>query len=220
MHVVMHNVASVDGRIDGFMPDIRLYYGLTETWDIDAHLVGADTLIEGEQGEDIAVEEEGTEGDVAADSDDTDAPLLVVTDSKGRISGWQEIVSQPYWSDTLVLGSATTPDEYVRTLENQHVPYVIAGNDYVDLTAAIDELATRGIEGVLVDSGGTLNGALLRAGLIDEVSVLLHPVAVGGTSPRSFIRGPDPQNSPTQLKLIAVEQPADEVVWLRYEVIE
>ena len=30
-----------------------------------------------------------------------------------------------------------------------------------------------------VDSGGALNGALLRAGLVDEISLLVHPVLVG-----------------------------------------
>ena len=30
-----------------------------------------------------------------------------------------------------------------------------------------------------VDSGGALNGALLRAGLVDELSLLVHPVLVG-----------------------------------------
>ena len=45
----------------------------------------------------------------------------------------------------------------------------------LDLPAAL-----AGFEGVVrVDSGGALNGALLRAGLVDEISLLVHPVLVG-----------------------------------------
>lgn len=220
MHVVMHNAASVDGRIDGFVPDIGLYYSLTKAWDVDAHLVGADTLIEGEQGTDVPIEGEATPNELSNQPADPDSPLLVVTDSRGRVSGWDDISTQSFWRDVLVFCSETTPEDYLSSLDDHDVSYVISGEDHVDLGAAMDELASRDIEGVLVDSGGTLNGALLWNGLIDEVSVLVHPVAVGGTTPRSFIRGPDPQDSPTRLELMAVEQPTDDIVWLRYKVVE
>ncbi len=42
-----------------------------------------------------------------------------------------------------------------------------------------------------VDSGGTLNGVLLRAGLVDEISLLIQPELVGGTSPRTVFVAPD-----------------------------
>lgn len=220
MHVVMHNAASVDGRIDGFIPDIELYYGLTDVWDVDAHLVGADTLVEGEQGTEMPNEGGTSSSEVTNQPADPDSPLLVVTDSRGRVSGWEAISAQPFWRDVLVLCSETTPEEYLSALDNHDISSVITGDDHVDLGAAIDELSNRGIESVLVDSGGTLNGALLRAGLIDELSVLVHPVAVGETTPRSFIRGPDPQDCPTQLESIAVDQPTEDMVWLRYKVVE
>lgn len=220
MHLVMHNAASVDGRIDGFVPNIGLYYGLAEAWEVDAHLVGADTLIQGEQEADAPEPEAVGESDATAQREGSDPPLLVVTDSRGRVSGWEGIAGQPYWSDVLVLCSETTPDDYLRTLENLNLSYLVTGDDRTDFRAAFDNLAARGIETVLVDSGGTLNGVLLQAGLIDEVSVLVHPVAVGGTSARSFIRGPDPPDKPTQLELITIEQPADNTVWLRYEVVD
>jgi len=74
---------------------------------------------------------------------------------------------------------------------------------------------------VRVDSGGSLSGALLRAGLVHEVSVLLEPLLVGGVSPRAFLRGPDPALSggAVGLRLTAVERFDDDVVWLRYDVL-
>jgi 2,5-diamino-6-(ribosylamino)-4(3H)-pyrimidinone 5'-phosphate reductase len=74
---------------------------------------------------------------------------------------------------------------------------------------------------VRVDSGGTLNGILLRSDLVDEVSVLIHPGLVGGTTPRSIFRAPDLISSEgvIQLRLIHVEQLKGDVIWLRYEVV-
>lgn len=219
MYVVAHNAVSIDGRIDGFIPDIGLYYELTETWDIDAHLVGADTLIEGEQETDDASDSKANlpnEGD--EQQKHGELPLLVVTDSKGRVSGWDKIRNQPHWSDLLVLCSDATSEEHLTQLAREGIPYVVAGEDHVDLGGALDELANQGVETVLVDSGGTLNGALLRSGLVDEVSILVHPELVGGTSARSFVRGPDPDDGSTHLDLLAVDQPAENVVWLRYGV--
>jgi len=69
---------------------------------------------------------------------------------------------------------------------------------------------------------GRLNGVLFRAGLVDEVSVLVNPCLVGGTSPRSIFVAPD-LTSPEgviPLKLLHVETLQDNVVWLRYEVVK
>jgi len=49
----------------------------------------------------------------------------------------------------------------------------------VDLPAVLRELARRGINEVLVEAGKTLNGALLRAGLLDELVLYLAPQLLG-----------------------------------------
>jgi len=85
MHVVVHNAVGVDGRIDGFVPDIALYYDLARTWDVGAHLVGSDTLIEGEATAGGVPEGGADPTNEAADEGEWDeSPLLVVTDSRGR----------------------------------------------------------------------------------------------------------------------------------------
>ena len=91
------------------------------------------------------------------------------------------------------------------------------------LRAVLEELAARyGVEVVRVDSGGVLNGALLRAGLVDEVSVLINPCLVGGTSPRSIFVAPDliSGEGVIPLKLTHVESVADDSLWLRYELVK
>ncbi len=122
----------------------------------------------------------------------------------------------------LSLCSHSTPQEYLDYLQKRYIDYIVTGDDHVDLRAALEELNTcYGVKVVRVDSGGTLNGVLLRAGLVDEVSVLIYPSLVGGITPRSFFRAPDLTSSQgvIQLKLSHVEGLKGDVVWLRYAVV-
>ena len=75
---------------------------------------------------------------------------------------------------------------------------------------------------IRVDSGGTLNGVLLREGLVDEVSILINPSFVGGMTPRSIFRAPDLNSSEDviKLKLIQFQKVKGDVIWLHYMVIK
>ena len=57
----------------------------------------------------------------------------------------------------------------------------------MDLRAALAAMAAEfGVQRVLVDSGPILTSVLLDAGLVDEVSLLVHPVVVGAGHGRIF----------------------------------
>ena len=58
----------------------------------------------------------------------------------------------------------------------------------VDLPALMRALATRGIRELHVESGARLNGALLEAGLVDEVLVYLAPSVIGDPARGMFSR--------------------------------
>jgi riboflavin biosynthesis protein RibD len=53
------------------------------------------------------------------------------------------------------------------------------GDGRVDLVALMRLLAARGVNEVHVEAGAKLNGALMRAGLIDELLVYLAPALIG-----------------------------------------
>ena len=218
-YIIIHNAVSVDGRIDWFAPDIGQFYELAARWKEDATLAGSNTIFNPE-GE---VSEEDEEAFEPPKRDPNDLrPLLVVPDSRGRVRNWHVLRKQPYWRDIVVLCSHTTPRTYIDYLKKRHIDYIIAGDDHVDLREALEALNIRyGVKIIRVDSGGTLNGVLLRAGLVDEVSVLINPCLVGGITPRSIFRAPDLTSSESviQLRLTHVEKLGNQVVWLRYEVI-
>ncbi len=53
------------------------------------------------------------------------------------------------------------------------------GNMRVDLAAMLADMGRRGCNEVLVEAGSTLNGALLRAGLVDELLLYIAPQLLG-----------------------------------------
>lgn len=44
-YVILYNAVSLDGHITGFNADVELYYELASKWDIDAVLMGSNTIL-------------------------------------------------------------------------------------------------------------------------------------------------------------------------------
>ena len=177
-YVVLHNSLSIDGRITGFTPDLEVHYKLASHWDIDAHLAGSNTIF---NPDDELPEEDEQVFEVSDKDPEDQRSLLVVPDSRGRVRNWHVLRKAPFWRDMLALCSSTTPETYLEYLTQRHIEYIIAGDDHVDMREALEILNTKfGIKTVLLDSGGILNGVLLRAGLVNELSLLVHPILVGG----------------------------------------
>ncbi|MGC9517098.1 MAG: RibD family protein [Methanomicrobiales archaeon] len=146
-------------------------------------------------------------------------PLLVVTDSMGKVGVWAEVLEMSYIKDLLVLCSHSTPKKYIEFLKNNEVEYLIVGKDRINFKKALEELNDNfGIEIVRVDSGGTLNGILLRQGLVDEIRLLINPSLVGGISPSSIFQASDLKSveNVIELKLIEMEKMENDIVHLRY----
>jgi 2,5-diamino-6-(ribosylamino)-4(3H)-pyrimidinone 5'-phosphate reductase len=216
--VIIHNAVSADGCITGFPVDLGQYYGLAMGMEEDATLVGCDTMLTA--GDEVPEENESAFEPPEIDPDD-DSPLLVIPDSRGRLKSWHHWREQPYWSRMVALCSEKTPKKHLRYLEKRHVDRIVAGNKKVDLAAALEELRGRyKVRKVRVDSGGTLNGILLRAGLVDEVSLLVHPTLVGSVSPLTVFHAPEPESEDDliDLRLTHVEKLKRNIVWLRYKV--
>jgi len=218
--VIIHNAVSVDGRIDWFTPDLELFYGLAGQWKEHATLAGADTFLKAYTDAKLPVHSEETEQPVK-NHDDT-RPLLVVPDSRGRLRNiWSILAKEPYWRDVVVLCSKSTPQTYLDYLKDKRLGVIISGDDHVDFKPALEALySENGIKVIRVDSGGTLNGVLLRAGLVAEVSVLIHPALVGGSTPCSIFRAPDLISSEgvIKLKLIQFDKVKDDIIRLRYDI--
>ena len=62
---------------------------------------------------------------------------------------------------------------------------------------------------------------LLRAGLVNEVSIVISPYLVGGLSNSSIFRvaGLEETDSAIKTRLLHLEKLRDDNIWLRYEII-
>jgi riboflavin biosynthesis pyrimidine reductase len=122
----------------------------------------------------------------------------------------------------LHLVSYGAPVEYLAFLQQEQIPYLIAGEPRVDLKSVMEKLkAILGVNSLRSTAGGKLNGALLRAGLVDEINIIFRPEIIGGFETPALFDSPDlqPDEWPTRLKLISVQARADGFVWLRYETL-
>jgi 2,5-diamino-6-(ribosylamino)-4(3H)-pyrimidinone 5'-phosphate reductase len=217
--VILHSITSLDGRLDGLPPDVALYYELVGALPHQAVLTGTGTLLAAaaDEGIDMTAEDEEPPAAPAADADDN-RPLLVIVDSAGRITRFAWLRGQPFWRDILVLCSSATPEPHRQRLRRHRVDHLTIGENRVNLAEALRALAARhSVTAVRVDAGGTLNGALVRAGLVDEISVVVAPYVVG-TSPAHPLHLVDGLDAPgaQNLDLTSVEALRDGHVWLRY----
>lgn len=113
------------------------------------------------------------------------------------------------------------PDDYLLHLQKAGISYIFAGKDGFDLPHALEILGNEfGIKAISLQGGGIINGAFLKAGLIDEISIAIYP-GIDGLSgvPSIFESVGVPDDLPAHgqsLELKSVKQLADGVVWLRY----
>lgn len=221
--VIICNLMSLDARLDGFPADAGLYYELASRLPHQAVLTGSGTMLAAaaSQGIDLSAEDPApSPGAAATGPAGEDRPLLVIVDGRGRLTRYAWLREQPYWRDVLVLCSSAVPAGHLDRLRRHRVDHVVLGEDRVDLGAALRLLAERyGVGAVRVDAGGGLNGALLRAGLADQLSIIIAPflAASAAAGALRLVAGPGCLEA-VVLELAAVERLRQGHVWLRYDV--
>jgi riboflavin biosynthesis pyrimidine reductase len=127
----------------------------------------------------------------------------VVLDAHGKI-GWgrSDIGGDPI----VVVLSESVADSHLAGLRREGVHYFFAGNSEIDLALTVDILNRElGVKRLLVEGGGATNGAFLRAGLVDEIYLIVCP-GVDGTkgAPSAFDAG-EGENDRAPIKAMTLE---------------
>jgi 2,5-diamino-6-(ribosylamino)-4(3H)-pyrimidinone 5'-phosphate reductase len=219
--VIIFDNISLDGRIDGFDIDTELYYQVASEWSVDAVLMSTNTVKKFNIKHDDLDDE--TDFKTKSINKNDNKPLLVVPDSLGIIRIWEDLLIAPFFRDILVLCSRSTPLDYLNFLEERYIKYMVIGYDKVNFGTAFEELNVQfGIKSLRVESGGKLNGSLLRDDLVDEVCVLIYPNMIGGISPDSIYNAPDltSEEEIIDLKLLKIEKLKNEIILLHYRIMK
>lgn len=225
-HVICHMMGSIDGRIvtDGWpmSREGRKQYELVHaSYAPDGWLCGR-----------VTVQQHFTQGvrpdaEVAREytgntpRDDYRAPgeydsFAFIADSHGRLV-WE--TSEIEGDHVVVLLAEHVSDEYLAFLRERGVSYLLAGQREVDLPSALEKIAAQfGVRTLMLEGGGRINGAMLRAGLVDEMSLLVAPVVDGRIGTPAVFDVDDDATAFQRLALESVERRADDVLWLRYRV--
>ena len=235
--LVTFNIASVDGRI-GF-GDRLLLHG-DERWDEITTRPGV-TLADMEALHAPQAMLEGSNSFVPRDAPPLDLPNAVpgrdlyddfipdglavgstrwftAIDSRGRVRWTYKEMGG--WT-LLVLVASSTPAGYLAYLRDEQIPYLMVGRERVDLDLAVRRLsADLGAATILGDGGGLLNGALLRAGLVDEVDIQYVPGIIGSPDAPSLFEGlaTGAGQRPVRLTPIALEDQGQGFFFVRYAV--
>ena len=223
-YVICHMNSSVDGRILGsrWRPSENRMAGLFER--LHEKLGGGSWLIGRVTGSEYAKAQA-----YARHTDQTyprepwfarrDAKAYgIALDAQGKIAwGRSDIGGDP----VVAVLTEQVSDAHLAGLRQDGVSYIFGGERELDLGLALEILNRElGIERLLLEGGGGSNGAFLRAGLIDEISLAICPAVDGAKGAPSIFDSSDSDagvSAPiTSMTLTSTEVLEGGAVWLRY----
>lgn len=223
-YVICHMVTSIDGRLWGsrWRPEQNRMPGLFER--LHDRLGGGSWLIGRVTGSEYAKAEAYPDrpGETLPREPwfaRRDAAAYgIALDAQGKIAwGRSEIGGDPI----VAVLTERVADAHLAGLRGDGVSYIFAGKRDLDLALALDILNRElGVERLLLEGGGKANGAFLRAGLIDEISLALCPAVDGARGIGQVFDSRDDETDARaplrDMTLASCEVLDGGAVWLRY----
>ena len=142
----------------------------------------------------------------------------IVLDTHGKVAwGRADIGGDPI----VVVLSEAVSDAHLAGLRSEGVSYIFAGRSQLDLALTLDILNRKlGVKRLLLEGGGGANGAFLRAGLVDEISLIVCPAVDGAKGAPSVFDSTEAeagQPAPVSAMTLASSRTLDGgALWLRY----
>ena len=109
--------------------------------------------------------------------------IAVVTATLSLDPDCQLLTGAAPGAQTIVITAASAPADRKAAVA-RHARIIEAGQQRVDLVAAVGELHRLGYAGILTEGGPTLLGHLADAGLLDELCLTTSPVLATGSASR------------------------------------
>jgi 2,5-diamino-6-(ribosylamino)-4(3H)-pyrimidinone 5'-phosphate reductase len=226
-YVICHMCTTVDGKVlghrwgklPGYKHESDLFENTAASFGIGAWIVGTTTMDEFD-GPKTKLPR-APKGFVRRDyiANPNAKRLAVGADARGVLRFQKNEVDGDH---VVLLVTERVSSDYLAHLQSAGVSYLFCGRKEIDLHTALRKLGTTfKLRKLMLQGGGKFNGAMLGAGLIDEISHITVPVADGGVGISSFfdIPGDPPPKAAATLRLVSLKQLAGGVIWARYKVI-
>lgn len=221
-HIICHMISTIDGKIDAAAFRALIGSGVYEETaarlEGDSWICGRITMQPFAEDEPFVSASNIPAGPRPVHIARRSASYAVVVDTVGTLRWAHGDIDGDH---LICVVSERVPEDYLEMLREKEISYIVAGESSVDLAKAADALGRDfGIRTLLLEGGGHINGGLLWAGLIDEVSLLLVPAIDGRRTIPALFDGLDPSiSAAVPLKLKSVEQRPDDILWIRYEMV-
>jgi 2,5-diamino-6-(ribosylamino)-4(3H)-pyrimidinone 5'-phosphate reductase len=221
-HVICHMAPSIDGRIvvdrwrisDAVM---REYERTGEALSADAWMIGRISMEPYAGKSKVPMRKGGSPIPRTDFIARRDAPSYAIAlDPSGKLTWRSASIDDEHVVTVL---SEAVSDDYLAFLQSKGVSYLFGGKTELNLRRVLAKLRRRlGIKRLLVEGGGKINGSFLSAGLIDELSLVVLPIADGSIGAPSLFDAKETRGPVRHLRLIACQKRRGSVVWLRYRV--
>ncbi len=196
-YIICHMTTSIDGRVTGdflFRPECEkateIYYEINRNLKCNGFICGRVTMEESftqgwypELSKYEAVELDlDDKMDFMLDAEFMSGFYAVAFDPKGKL-GWKSnriIDDDPGYGGAQIIEVLTeqVDTRYLGYLEKMEIPYIFAGEAEIDVELALFKLKNIiGAETLLLEGGSIINGSFQRADVIDELSLVIAPVA-------------------------------------------
>lgn len=148
------------------------------------------------------------------------AQLAIALDPSGKLHYGRNGTEAEHFVS--ILGEQVS-DTYLADLQADGVSYLFAGEDGHDLERAMEIPGNDfGMHTLLLEGGGIINGSFLKAGLIDEISLLIYPGIDGLSGIPSIFEycgaGDERPAAGRALRHLSTQILEGGIVWLRYSV--
>jgi riboflavin biosynthesis pyrimidine reductase len=143
--------------------------------------------------------------------------FAAVIDPSGKCTWDTNMVSTEHVIEVL---TEKVSSRYLAHLREKNVSYIFGGKTELDLNLVVRKLFELfGIKRLRIDGGGHVNGSFLKAGLIDEFSLVLAPIADGTTGALTVFEVEEGygKRKATRFKLKSVKKIYEDFLWIRYE---
>lgn len=133
----------------------------------------------------------------------TTQPIRIVVDSSLRISRAATILTQQSRAKTIIATTNAASPTRRRSLERQGIEVLVLPSlgGQVSLKHLLTALGQRGMMSVMVEGGGELNAAFLKAKLVNHVQLYIAPTLLGGVASKGVIGGVGPRRLADAWKL-------------------